>query len=367
MKSRRFPLKQNAKCMRLALAIHQLKIYMFCIFDPSKNSTMKSPLLLLTSMIFCCTILSCKKKETEEVTPDPITPEQSCSPNYSFMGSAAAGPKLIFKFHFDSTQARLNNIGQSTTLPSGHGGQSPRFNSISQHYIELAGDFDFLGAGEVLYVGSETNAGGSNAIDYCESTITEEDETFFSIPISAMNPGTYKWLRVSLAYQNYDIYYKSDLLPGSHVGSGSIASFVGFNTYLTNYDLAGANRTPSTDAGGPGNHAQGYWAFVTNVFGTDYLLDGQAPAGATTVPNPFTLSPIPAGSCVVTGQFVNNSGTNEPLVISGTETEDIVIIVSLSTNKSFEWIEVNPDGFFQPEIGEAVVDMGLRGLVPIKN
>ncbi len=322
--------------------------------------------LILTSIMISI-LFSCKKKETEESIPDPVIPAATCSPSYSFTGSSSSEPKLIFKFHFDSTQVRLNNIGQPASLSAGHGGQSPRFNSMSQHYIELAGDFDFLGAGEVLYVGSETNAGGSNAIDYCESTITEEDETFFSVPISQLTPGSFKWLRVSLAYQNYDIYFKANALPGNHIGNGTIASFVGFNTYLTNYDLAGSNRTPTSNAGGPGNHAQGYWAFVTNVLGTDLFFDGQAPAGATTVPNPFTTSPIPTGSCVVTGQFVNLSGTNEPLVITGTETEDVVITVSLSSNKSFEWIEVTSDGYYQPEIGESVVDMGLRGLIPIKN
>ncbi len=328
---------------------------------------MQTTHFLVLASIMIIAVSSCKKKETEDTTPDPLVPAATCSPSYTFTGSSAAGPKLIFKFQFDSTQARLNNIGQPTMLPAGHGGQSPRFNSMSQHYIELAGDFDFLGAGEVLYVGSETSAGGSNAIDYCESTITEEDETFFSIPISQMTPGSYKWLRISLAYQNYDIYYKANALPGNHISNGTIASFVGFKTYLTNYELAGSNRTPSSSAGGPGNHSQGYWAFVTNVLGTDLFFDGQAPAGATTVPNPFTTSPIPAGSCVVTGQFVNPLFANEPLVITGAETEDVVITVSLSTNKSFEWIELTPDGYYQPEIGETVVDMGLRGLIPIKN
>ncbi|MBL7884944.1 MAG: hypothetical protein JNL69_12805, partial [Bacteroidia bacterium] len=115
-------------------------------------------------------------------------------------------------------------------------------------------------------------------------------------------------------------------------------------------------------------HVQGYWAFLTNVLGQNYFADGQAPAGATTVPNPlFASSPIPAGSCVVTGQFVNNSMTNDPLVITGSETQDIVITVSLSTNKSFEWHEVVADGYYQPEVGEYVVDMGIRGLIPIKD
>jgi hypothetical protein len=70
---------------------------------------------------------------------------------------------------------------------------------------------------------------------------------------------------------------------------------------------------------------------------------------------------------VVTGQFVNNGLANSPLVITGSESADIVITVSLSTNKSFEWHEVAADNRYQPDIGEYVVDMGIRGLVPIKN
>ena len=105
------------------------------------------------------------------------------------------------------------------------------------------------------------------------------------------------------------------------------------------------------------NRAQGYWAFGLN--GQPYSSSGQAPAGATTVPNPIsTTSPIPAGSCVVTGRFANN------LVITGTETNDVTITLSLSINNSFEWHEVNADGKYEPAAGENVVDMGLRGLIP---
>ena len=226
---------------------------------------------------------------------------------------------------------------------------------------------DFLGAGEVLYVGEETDAGGTNAIDYCASTLTGQEEIFFSKPLSEITSGTYKWLRVSLAYQNYDITYKADGLPGNGQATGTVASFIGFRTFINEYLINGNTHAPSAIAGGVGNHAQGYWAFETNILGTNYFTDGQAPAGATTVPNPFTTSPIPAGSCVVTGQFVNNASANSPLVITGLETEDIVITVSLSTNKSFEWHEVNANGLYEPLAGEEVVDMGIRGLKPIKD
>ncbi|MNY55041.1 hypothetical protein D3C86_1909820 [compost metagenome] len=75
--------------------------------------------------------------------------------------------------------------------------------------------------------------------------------------------------------------------------------------------------------------------------------------------NPIeSTSPIPKGSCVVTGAFDNK------LIITGQETKDLVVEVSLSTNKSFEWKEVVKDGYFQPDAGEIVQDMGVRGMIP---
>lgn len=325
-----------------------------------KNST-RSIVFVLTLGIICV-LAACKKDESDTTDPTPDSLPTACTPQTSH-SPAGAGPHLIFKFKFDSTQARLNNLGQPATIPAGRAGQSPLFRGISQHYIELANDWNPLGGGQILYVGAETNAGGENAIDYCSSTITGNDEIFFSKPISQMTPGSYKWLRISLAYQNYDIVFKSNALPWQ-IDTGNVASFVGFKTYIREFDMLGNSIVPSANAGGVGNHNQGYWAFLTDILGNTYFADGQAPAGATTVPNPFNASPIPTGSCVVTGEFVGTGGTNSPLVITGNETQDIIITVSLSTNKSFEWTEIDQDGYYQPEIGETVVDMGLRGLIP---
>ena len=308
---------------------------------------------------------SCKKiKDETPATNSPTIIVNTCSPDSVFNSGTTTGPRLIFKFKFDSTQVRLNNLGNPSTIPSGNAAQSPHFNLVSQHYIELAGDYDSLGKGNVLYIGQQTSAGGSNAIDYCASTQTKDGTIFFSKPISQITAGSYKWLRISLAYQNYDITYKANAIPGNNMGTGTIASFIGFKTYINGYKINNVAYTPSSNAGGPGNHTQGYWGFSTNVLGQSYFSDGQS--AGTTVPNPlFATSPIPAGSCVVTGQFVSNSMVNNPLVITGTETSDIVVTVSLSTNKSFEWQEITSDGYFQPEIGEKVVDMGIRGLIPI--
>ncbi len=257
-------------------------------------------------------------------------------------------PYLIVKFQFDPNQVRLNNLGQPATIPSGHAAQSPDFSKISAHYFELAPTaYTQLTEGAVLYHADETTAGGAVAIDFSKAVVVGEGEAFLRIPLSQVAQGNYEYVRVSLAYQEYTISVRNagtDYL-------GKLASFVGYNSYITTHSI-GNNSFPVN-----ANRLQGYWAFALNDF--PYATSGQAPAGATTVPNPIAAtSPIPSGSCVVTGKFAQN------LIINGNETRDVVITLSLSSNNSFEWQEVTSDGKYEPSIGENVVDMGLRGLVP---
>lgn len=257
-------------------------------------------------------------------------------------------PHLIVKFQFDPNQVRLNNLGQPATIPSGHAAQSPDFSKISAHYFELAPTaYTQLGNGAILYHADETTAGGAVAIDFSKAVVVGEGEAFLRIPLSQVAQGNYEYVRVSLAYQEYTISVRN---AGTDY-QGKLASFVGYNNYITTHSI-GNNSFPVN-----GNRLQGYWAFALNDF--PYATSGQAPAGATTVPNPIAAtSPIPAGSCVVTGKFAQN------LIINGNETCDVVITLSLSSNNSFEWQEVTSDGKYEPSIGENVVDMGLRGLIP---
>lgn len=263
-----------------------------------------------------------------------------------------ASPKLVFKFRFDSTQVRLNNIGQPSVIPAGHAAQSPVFNSMSAHYLELAPNMlTALGGGEILYHAPEVTTGGSTAIDFSRSVFAGNGETFLTVPLSDVTPGNYEWIRVSLAYQNYRIKLRAS---GFDL-TGTIASFIGFRTYINSFKVK--DSTINVNA----NKDQGYWAFETSIPGFGFVTSGQAPAGATTVPNPiFATSPVPAGSCVVTGQFAS------PLQITGNETADVVVEVSLSTNKSFEWIDNDGNGIYDPLNGDQVVDMGIRGLIPRK-
>lgn len=293
--------------------------------------------LFLVSIAF----ISCKDDE-----PDP----------------SVEGPYLKFKFKFDNTQERLGIFGQPSTIPTGNAAQHPDFNAMSAHFIELVKtNLTPYQDGAEAYMGQETNAGGANAIDFQNAIVKDEGEVWHQIPLSNIEPGTYKHLRVSVAYQNYDVKYNILNVPviGDVLNqSGTVASFVGFNTFIT--DLKPKNLEEAVND----DKLQGFWAFETNL---DSPLDqynrittGQAPN--TTVVNPFNVQ-IPVGSCVVGGNL------SEPLEVTGNETEDVTITLSFSANNSFEWIDQNGNGKWDMDATdltvEPVVDMGLRGLIGI--
>ncbi len=311
-------------------------------------------------------IVACKKDTVKDPEPTPTPtndcPASSCITPASFYPITGTGPFLIFKFKFDSTQARLDAFGNPAVISPTNAGFSPKFNKMSAHYIEMAQtNTTAVGAGKILYRAPETTCGGSNAITFCQSTVVKEDTVFFAIPLSQVTPGSYKWLRISLAYQNYDIPYLNTASTGSITQWGTVASFIGYKTFVNQYKIKNLMATPSASVGGPGNHAQSYWGFETSGL----ILDGQA--AGTTVVNPISsTSPIPAGSCLVTGEFYKTSLSGvSPLIITGLETSDIIITVSLSTNKSFEWADNKSyPGYYEPAAGEFPVDMGIRGMIP---
>jgi hypothetical protein len=327
---------------------------------------MKKLFFLLALIIIA--FATCKKKEREAAA----------------VPSAPA--KLRFVLKLDSTQARLDNIGNLSAIPSDHKAQSPRFNSFGAHYIELAVyDTTGVGRGTVLYITPSVNTtpvtitSGTNSatyttsIDFSQLPLKSDGEEIFSVPLSDVTPGNYKWFRMSVAYQNYDIDYVinsgttvgSYTFPSNYNGTGTIASFVGYRTYIGSYLLK--KQTVTLNAA----KLQGYWGFESSytLGSTTYTTtpsQGDGTPGATTVVNPlFSTSPIPPGSCLVTGQFVNTSQAAQYLTITGKETSDMVVVVSVSINKSFEWVEHSGDATYNPLNGDTVVNMGLRGLIPI--
>jgi len=282
----------------------------------------KSSIIIL---VLGLSLLSCRKEEV-------ITEE----------------PKLLVKLSVDPNQERLGNFGQPVSVPDTNAAQNPVFNSISAHYLELAPTaYTALGAGEVVYHAPETTRGGDKAIDFSSSIVKAPGELWLEIPLSEINPGTYEWVRLSLSYQNYDIVFHYDNQP--YVAT--LASFLGFNQYIESFQLG--DEAVDVNA----NRRQGYWG-INSIAG---VQTGEVPEGATTVPNPIAgTSPIPPGSCVVTGSF------SAPLVITGNETEDLTLNMSLSINNSFEWVDINGNDQWDVDEGseEHIVDMGIRGLVP---
>ncbi len=273
---------------------------------------------------------------------------------------------IHFQFVFAEDQPRLDNFGNPSVIAAGNAAQTPEMRELSVHYIELSQNETIpFNEGVVLYTAPETTEGGDNAIDFDASQVAGENTDFVKINFDRLPAGTYKFIRVSVAYQNYDIQYNINNIP--LVGDlenqlGTVASFIGFNTYIR--DLKVKNLTTTINA----NKLQGFWAFETQftdaLSGYNAIYTGQSPALATTVVNPINAtSPVPAGSCVITGEFA------DPLVITGDETEELFIYLSFSTNQSFEWTDTNTNGKWDidasvPDNTEEVTDMGLRGLIP---
>lgn len=281
-----------------------------------KHITLILSLFLVTS--------SCKKEDEKEDDNDDQTEE----------------PQLVFKVKIDDSQERLNNLGEPSGLPEGHAAQSPRFNNIAAHYIELTPtEFVKVGDGEVIYHAPETTAGGEKAVDFEKSNLVKDGEIMFQIPLKDVASGTYEYARVSVVYQNYDIDFTVD---SDMDLKATLASFVGFNTYLTSYQIKDLTDEVY------GNKEQGYWAWETHpndYFNEPQMETGQAPG--TTVPNPIaSTSPIPPGSCLVTGKFVDD------LIISGDETSSITVELSFSVNNSFEWKDANENGRYEPLDGD---------------
>lgn len=284
---------------------------------------------LLFYTILLSTILACKKEDSN------------------------AEPKLIFKYTFDENGERQDNFGIPTTIAPGNAAQTPEFISLGVHSIELINYVVSLPTSStVIYKGAEKVVNGETAIDFDLEKLVADGEVLVEIPLKNITPGSYTYLRNSLGYQNYKIdFLYNDPTFGAFNLQGDIASFVGFKTFISDFTIGSATLNVDSIV------SQGFWAFHIEE-PVPSTQAGQAPS--TTVPNPLdAVSPIPLGSCLVTGAFLG------PLVITGNETEDIIVEVAISINNSFEWVDVVNDGKYEPLAGETVVDMGTRGLKAI--
>ncbi|MBX2873632.1 MAG: hypothetical protein KTR30_16070 [Saprospiraceae bacterium] len=269
-------------------------------------------------------------------------------------GPATSNPKLRIQFKFDPDQERLNNLGQEAAMPLGHAGQTPDFNALSAFYFELVPTkFTQVEAGEVIYraetQAAEAGSGFEEAVIFDKALVSDEGAPFLEVPLSEITPGSYEFIRASVTYQNANIRFNLKNLPAPLAPAlddqvGTIASFIGFNTYITEHQVGKEMQTIN------GDRQQGFWAFEPQLeepYQAFFLqstpsgiISQQAPAGGTTVVNPLEEFGVilPFGSCIVTGAF------DQALEITGAETQDITLTLSFSVNNSFEWVDKNANG-----------------------
>ncbi len=273
-----------------------------------------------------------------------------------------------FRVKFDGLQERLNNVGFPVSVGSGRAAQTPLMNKIGIQLLEfMTSNTTTLGKGAVVLSTPQTTAGGEEAIDFSQVTMAKEGEIFLTVPMKNLPVGRYEWSRVSVAYQNFDVLFNMYNVPftGSFFDQrGTLASFMGSNTYVTPYKVW--SKTDNTKS----NVRQGYWCYETKLATAysshDMMFNGYSPEGMMTAVNMMsTTVPNPIGSGVITGKF------DTPLSITGSETQDIYITLSFSVNRSFEWEETMErngkwDYNMQPLTGqpsvEKVLDAGFRGL-----
>jgi len=253
-------------------------------------------------------------------------------------------PMLIVKFQFDNDYERLDNLAAAYPVTPGHAAQTPIINKVAAHFLELAPDkFTKLGEGTVLYHAPETSQGGEKAIDFSQAKLVGAGDTFIKIPLSKVASGNYNWVRLSLSYQNLGLRF----LQSGREYTGTMANFPGFRTFIGSHAIG--NNFFEINA----NKEKGYWAFAldNNPFSAEgQSLNEHSTSGSTTS--------AAADSNVISGKFLKE------FQITGSETKDVVVTLSLSTANSFVWREVNFDGRFEPSAGEVISDVGFRTITP---
>ena len=274
--------------------------------------------------------------------------------------------QLTISFLMDENADRLDNLGNPVSVPPGNAGQHPDFETLGLHFIGLYPDqFTAYDEGVTVFSSPTTEEGGVAAIDFDEELFLTESDNSISIPLSEVSPGTYNYFRSSIGFQQYTVVYNlegaannpdwPDGLDDNIDVDGHVASFLGYNTYINSYTIENESVTVN------GNKVQGYFGLESTgeVQGVEITEVTEGDAPQTTVPNPISgTSPVPPGSCVVTGRFPN------ALVIPENATEDIHVQVTISINNSFEWEDGNGNGKYEPLLNEKVVDMGTRGVFP---
>ena len=310
---------------------------------------------------------------------------------------------LILKVKFDPTSAPLNDSGFLYATPVGNGALTPTYNSMAPAYIELAPDLGtpdstvpYKSDFKYTLFSSEnaTDNFGHSGVRYTSLQITKDGEAMVSIPLNTITPGTYRFLRLAVAYQNFDILYKLDSTVSNLYHNGTLypsASFYGmyhasisafsdstfFDNGFTVSNYTVNNMPPKTVK------KSGFYGFETQL-GTNsfyYPLEKtstlQVADSVASVNTIYAKVKTPKNASVFTAPFYTINFKNytqdtimTPLVITGGETESIIIDCTMITKNSFEWKNDNGNGVWDAYSNkpgaknEGVYNFGFRGMKP---
>jgi hypothetical protein len=277
--------------------------------------------------------------------------------------------QLIFKFKFDPTMVRLDDSGIVSPVnlpfpnPQLFAAQDARINFAAANYLELLpNDTTKFMDGLVLYKAPFKQMGLDSGIDISSLKQVAPGEVFYSMSLKDVKPGTYEWMRVGVAYQNFDVNFRVDNYNGinfSGIQNGTVMSFLGYNNYIENLTTKLQPQVINSFK------RQGFSSFEANF----------APGGVTMYPYIYNQFPVDSNTTIV-NHLHNKVPMNKKfgimtaaivpgkLNITGSETQNIVIEINLSTNKSFVWKDLNGNKVWDAISGEPVVDCGFRGMIP---
>ncbi|MEO8087058.1 MAG: hypothetical protein ABI763_09575 [Bacteroidota bacterium] len=264
-------------------------------------------------------ISSCKDKE--------ILPDKTVNPPASIE---------IF-IHIDSLQDRLDNFGNPANIPTNHGTLSPKFNSVSIFKIELLDDStENFNSGLIIYQSSDRVElhDGDSQLEY-----------FYGNQL----PRQFKFIRVYFNDQNYHF----DLKYNGNIIDGTLLSFLWPNNYSSSFHIKDSIVNNDSIV------HEGKWFLELGSTNNPVLNGEVVPLSNITQPNVLYQEwPVPSSMYVVTCPI-------NP-IFSIDKFEHKSFVLSISSNKCFEWVEHSDPAFFEPFDGDTIVDVGIRGLKVIQ-
>ncbi len=227
-------------------------------------------------------------------------------------------------------------------MPNGHGAHSPTYNGIFIGLIELLADSTIpFGEGVSLMIQSLTINFSDTGYACCNSLIADGYVFNVGIDTSAI-PNTFKYIRISFIYENFSIWYKFN----GNSYNASVAAFLAPKTLAYNYHINDSSYSSFSVK------LNGQWELEVDTPGYGTVLRGIA---STTQPNVLSSSsPIPIGGCIVTCPILPTLFLDQP--------DTKIITISISSNKSFEWVDHSDPNYFEPFDGDTIVDVGIRGV-----